>query len=300
MAAYYNEIDPFAVQWLRNLILAGYIADGDVDDRSIVDVHPGDLLGYTQCHFFAGIGIWSHALRSAGWADDRVVWTGSCPCQPFSTQGKKRGLEDERHLWPAWFRLIEKCRPDVCFGEQVAGGAGLAWFDVVSADLERESYAVGAADLCAAGVGAPHIRQRLYWVADAVEERCEGIGVQLRSRQPQGEVLEASGGGEVGRVGDAVSANAGRNGGGGRASQTRLLHGRKVPRDVGNGSRSTGPWGDAEWWSCTDGKVRPAQHGAFPLANGDSGRLGRLRAYGNAIVAPVAEAFVRAYMEMRP
>ena len=99
--AYYNEFNPYAAQWLRNLIDAGLIAPGDVDNRSIEDVTPADLLGYTQCHFFAGIGVWSAALRGAGWADDRPVWTGSCPCQPFSSAGKGAGFADERHLWPA-------------------------------------------------------------------------------------------------------------------------------------------------------------------------------------------------------
>lgn len=81
-SAYYNENDPFAAAWLRRLIEAGEIAPGVVDERSIVDVQPQDLSSYTQCHFFAGIGGWSLALRFAGWPDDRPVWTGSCPCQP--------------------------------------------------------------------------------------------------------------------------------------------------------------------------------------------------------------------------
>ena len=108
MTAYYNEIDPYAAQWLRNLIDAGHIAPGDVDERSIEDVLPTDLAGYTQCHFFAGIGVWSLALRRAGWSDDRPVWTGSCPCQPFSAAGKGVGFDDERHLWPAFHWLIQQ------------------------------------------------------------------------------------------------------------------------------------------------------------------------------------------------
>jgi len=167
MAAYYNENDPHAAAWLRNLIAAGLIADGTVDERSIADVQPADLRGFTQCHFFAGIGIWSHALRLAGWPDDRPVWTGSCPCQPFSAAGKGKGEADERHLWPAFFRLIRECRPASLFGEQVAAAAGRAWLDLVCTDLEGAGYAVGAANLCAAGAGAPHIRQRLYFVAHA-------------------------------------------------------------------------------------------------------------------------------------
>ncbi|MFN7611736.1 MAG: DNA cytosine methyltransferase, partial [bacterium] len=76
MRAYYNEFDPFAAQWLRNLIHAGLIAPGDVDERSILEVGPYDLWGYDQCHFFAGIGGGSYAARLAGWPDDRPIWTG--------------------------------------------------------------------------------------------------------------------------------------------------------------------------------------------------------------------------------
>jgi len=160
---YYNEIDPHAAAWLRTLIERGLIAPGVVDERSITDVQPTDLVGFKQCHFFAGIGGWSYALRLANWPDDRPVWTGSCPCQPFSTAGKQRGTADERHLWPEFARLIDKCQPPVVFGEQVASAAGREWLSTVRLDLEAMGYAVGAADLCAAGVGAPHIRQRLWW-----------------------------------------------------------------------------------------------------------------------------------------
>jgi DNA (cytosine-5)-methyltransferase 1 len=164
---YYNENDPKAAAWLRELIKDGHIANGIVDERSIKDVQPNDLTDFTQCHFFAGIGGWSYALRLAGWPDDRPVWTGSCPCQPFSDAGQKGGTKDKRHLWPDFFRLIREYRPTTVFGEQVASKDGLAWLDIVSADLESEGYAVGAIDLCAAGVEAPHIRQRLWFVADA-------------------------------------------------------------------------------------------------------------------------------------
>src|SRR3974390_1280019 len=124
--AYYNEHDPHAAQWLRNLVARGAIAPGDVDERDILDVRPSDLAGYSQHHFFAGIGVWSYALRCAGWPDDRLVWTGSCPCQPFSAAGKRAGFADERHLWPAWFWLIQQCRPCSIFGEQVASKDGLS------------------------------------------------------------------------------------------------------------------------------------------------------------------------------
>ncbi|WP_186056537.1 DNA cytosine methyltransferase [Burkholderia gladioli] len=171
MSAYYNEIDPYAAQWLRNLIAAGHIAPGDVDERSIEDVRPDDLRGYTQCHFFAGIGVWSYALRRAGWPDERPVWTGSCPCQPFSAAGKGLGFADERHLWPSWHWLIGECRPAIVFGEQVASSAVEPWIDLVQADVESLGHAFGCVPFPSAGVNAPHIRDRAYWFAYATSKR---------------------------------------------------------------------------------------------------------------------------------
>ena len=252
MRAYYNEIDPYAAQWLRNLIDAGHIAPGDVDERSIVDVRPDDLAGYTQCHFFAGIGGWSLALRLAGWPDDRPVWTGSCPCQPFSAAGKGKAADDERHLWPRWFPLIAERRPAIVFGEQVEAAIGWGWLDAVFADLEAEGYACGAAVLPACGVGAPHIRQRTWFVGHAGTP-----GLSLREHA--------------------------------------LLSG-AVELDQGRATEQPGrsPWADLDWLPCTDGKARPVEPGTFPLAHGIPGRVGRLRAYGNAIVPQVAAEFIRA------
>lgn len=108
---YYNEFDPGAAAWLRELIRAGLIADGEVDERSILDVSADDLRGFTQVHFFAGIGGWSYALRLAGWPDDRPVWTGSPPCQPFSAAGKQKGRDDARHLAPPFYQPGRGCPP---------------------------------------------------------------------------------------------------------------------------------------------------------------------------------------------
>ncbi|EAS0788825.1 DNA cytosine methyltransferase [Salmonella enterica] len=264
--AYYNEIDPFAAAWLRNLIDAGCIAPGVVDTRSVEEVTANDLKGFTQCHFFAGIGVWSYALRCAGWSDSRPVWTGSCPCQPFSQSGKRRGFNDPRHLWPTWHQLIKECAPYVIFGEQVASKDGLTWFDAVQLDLEEAEYAVAVVDLCAAGFGAPHIRQRLFWVADADNEQrpltlpARGHEVISRQWNKNSEALAGSG-------------------------------------SDSNASPVNSFWRDADWLFCRDGKWRPVKPGIKPLVNGTPGRVGQLRAYGNAIVAPVAETFIRAYME---
>ena len=177
MTAYYNEFDPHAAQWLRELIEIGIIAPGVVDDRSITEVTANDLQGFTQCHFFAGIGGWSAALRLAKWPDDKPVWTGSAPCQPFSAAGNQKGTKDDRHLFPVWMRLIKECRPTVIFGEQVEAAIRHGWLDLVSDDLEAEDYACGAVCLPACSIGAPHIRQRLWFVAERLAEsklcRCE-------------------------------------------------------------------------------------------------------------------------------
>jgi len=179
MTAYYNEFDKKAAAWLRGLIKGGHIAYGDVDERSIVDVQPEDIKGYTQVHLFAGIGGWSYALRLAGWSDHRQVWTGSCPCQPFSVAGKGGGVNDSRHLWPHMQRLIKECRPPTIFGEQVASKSGREWLNGVRLEMEALGYGVGAADLCAASVGAPHIRQRLWFVADSKCGATERHGHQM-------------------------------------------------------------------------------------------------------------------------
>ncbi|MFA7322299.1 MAG: DNA cytosine methyltransferase, partial [Dokdonella sp.] len=154
MTNYYNEFDAYAASWLRALIETEQIAPGVVDERSIADVDAGDLVGFDQCHFFAGIGGWPLALRLAGWPDDRPVWTGSCPCQPFSGAGKRTGTADTRHLWPVFRDRIRVRKPPVVLGEQVASKAGRTWLAAVRADLEEMGYATGGADLCAAGIGA--------------------------------------------------------------------------------------------------------------------------------------------------
>ncbi len=432
-AAYYNEIDPYAAQWLRNLIAAGHIAPGDVDERSIEDVKPDDLRQYKQCHFFAGIGVWSHSLRRAGWSDDRPVWTGSCPCQPFSDAGKGAGFDDERHLWPSFQWLIQELRPEHIFGEQVASKSADVWFDLVQADLEGMGYTFGLVPYPSAGVGAPHIRDRAYWVAHADMQYkssarnqtrlantgwplaagrvaiTDGIGRERREVPAQGgkhhrdaaERLkgehgfecggetgadwlgnapgeqqdqkpgflhgpqsELDGGGRTVGLADTLGtgraswrsiagneafagcgtadrladtnddrqqpgargsscsecsttgnddrgsgeinrvANTSGNGwqgglSGGQTPQRKTKHG-----SVGCGCPNCRPgpvngfWRDSDWLHCRDGKWRPVRPQSFPLVNGAPSRVGRLRAYGNAINSDAATAFIESYMEV--
>jgi DNA (cytosine-5)-methyltransferase 1 len=322
VSAYYNEVDPYAAQWLRNLIAAGHIAKGDVDERSIIDVRPADLAGYAQCHFFAGIGGWSCALRLAGWDDARPVWTGSCPCQPFSAAGAGKAADDERHLWPAWFSLIAKCRPAIVFGEQVEAAIGWGWLDVVFADLESQGYACGAAVFPTCSVGAPHIRQRCWFVADSMRSEwgTNAKGWRDVLNRADARRQETSGGckldSETDIVADATNcgslgaiecrerqAGSGPSQPSGDSSFGLQLgdaesseqfngigyHGRRR-RQFANGHNH---WVDLEWLSCTDGKARPTKPGLQCLAHGVQRRASKLRAFGNAIVPQVAAEFIK-------
>ena len=309
--AYYNENDPRAAAWLRELVRRGLIAPGDVDERSICDVQPDDLRTYGQCHFFAGIGGWSLALRLAGVPDDVPVWSGSCPCQPFSPAGRGAGTDDERHLWPELHRLIAERRPAIAVGEQTASRAGLDWLAVVRDDWERCGYAVGAADLPAAGVGAPHRRQRIWWGA---VDTAGGRGSVVQAARAAGSGLPMSagrgGGGPVQRDVGAV-ADVPRAGLEGYAGH---VYGAREPgRDGRTSVRSCAdadPWARSAGMVCRDGSTRPV-----PLAHGlpgDVGRSGRgvatarpvhdwharaLTGYGNAIVPQVAAVFVRSLLD---
>ncbi|HEJ0334517.1 TPA: DNA cytosine methyltransferase [Klebsiella aerogenes] len=300
MTAYYNEIDPFAAQWLRNLIDAGHIAPGVVDTRSIEDVTPNDLEGFTQVHLFAGIAGWSLALRRAGWPDNRPVWTGSCPCQPFSPAGRGGGFTDERHLWPAMHWLVGQCRPVVVFGEQSGSSHANNWIDLVQADVEALGYAFGAVAFPSASVGAPHQRDRAYWVADTDCEQHQERHTECRKNNGEercGQAKQFTGRGE-----SCCMADADSNGREGRLSGRTDAEREDIDRPAGRGCTARGAspvngfWRDADWLHCRDGKWRPVRPGSFPLADGVPGRVGRLRAYGNAINIEAATAFIKSYM----
>lgn len=266
--AYYNENDPYAAEWLRNLIKKGLIYDGYVDEKSIKDVDPDTLGGFSQYHFFAGIGGWAHAARLARWPDELLLVTGSCPCQPFSVAGKGLGTDDERHLWPDFNRLIQSIGSPVVMGEQVSGKAGHAWFDGVASDLEGQGYTTGAVDIPACSVNAPHRRNRLYWVAHTNDARSQG---RLSGWQdPQRENLQR----HFGRRGPAHGDGSLANDGG------RHDH-----------------WGDALWAVGSDGKARRVEPSIQLLAHGVPARVGKLRAFGNAIVPQVAAEVMCAFLE---
>ena len=94
------------------------------------------------------------------------IITGGYPCQPFSTAGKQKGAEDDRHLWPAMFELVKQKRPSWVIGENVAGHIGLG-LDQVLFDLESEGYTARPFVIPACAVDAPHKRDRVWVVAHA-------------------------------------------------------------------------------------------------------------------------------------
>jgi DNA (cytosine-5)-methyltransferase 1 len=322
MAVYYNDSDPAVCAWLRELIAAGHLPAGEVDARSILDVEPADLRGFSQCHFFAGIGGWPHALRLTGVAEDLPIWTGSPPCQPFSQAGQRRGQDDDRHLAPAFLRLVAACRPGLVFGEQVAsaavlgpvggaareaaaGAAGWAWFDALADALEAASYAVAAADLPAAGISAPHIRQRLFFGAVALDT-AEGRLGDTDDTRPQGrpgtsqraDQHAIGAAGLAHRLADAAGQRRNRLDALLWTAETGRLEGGVF--EAAGGGPTDGFWREADWLPCRDDRWRPVEPGAFPLADGIPGRVGLLRGYGNAIVPPLAAAFVTAFLECLP
>jgi DNA (cytosine-5)-methyltransferase 1 len=297
VTAYYNEIDPYAANELRKLIASGRIVGGDVDERSIADVSGDDIRRYTQCHFFAGIGGWSIALRLAGWPDDRPVWTGSCPCQPFSAAGKRLGFADRRHLWPEWFRIIGEHPPSTIFGEQVPHAK--KWLALVRGDLERSGFAFASRKLRASDIGAPHRRARLWFIAHA-----DGEPGWLQSRGRLGACRKdqaiAEPNGTSRPLADAKSVSKRKPAnqdhavtGSGEARSIAGSHGK--PLADANGIAPIGAaitWPERDPW-----RTEPA---VGRVVNGLSHKLVEpaLRAYGNAIVPQVAAEFIGAAMSV--
>lgn len=132
------------------------------------------------------------------WRDRVDVLTGGFPCQPFSLAGKRRGTADDRYLWPAMLGVVRTVRPRWVVGENVLGivnwSQGMV-FEQVCADLEAAGYEMQAYLIPAAGVGAPHLRYRTWFVAHRGDARAES------SWQERFGAIVAGDASDTGRVG---------------------------------------------------------------------------------------------------
>ena len=265
MTAWYNENDPATAEWLRRLVRAGQLPEGEVDDRDFREVCADDVRGDGQRHFFAGVGGWAISAQTAGWPDDIPLWTSSLPCQPWSQAGRVRGEDDPRDLWPPFLRLIEECEPPVLVGEQVAGRLGARWCARLRDDLETRGYAVGVVGAPATVVEAPHRRERYWWLAHS-----GSLGLSAHPDLRKGN--HASPGGPV---------------------SVR-------PDSQAHAQREIRPWREARVLECPDGGRRriPVEPAFRPLAHGFPDEVVRLRAYGNAIVPALGRSFLEAALEV--
>ena len=203
---------------------------------------------------------------------------GGYPCQPFSEAGERRGAEDDRHLWPAMFAIIQRCRPAWVIGENVLGHVSLGLDDVLS-DLESEGYAAQTFIVPACAVDAPHKRNRVWIVANADSGRGRSNAAGRNDAdgpdtgRPQADGLP----------GTVCSERASRplaDAGGYGKSQPRRPQ-RKIRRRTGDGCR----------WQAEPRMGR--------VADGIPRRVDRIGALGNAVVPQVVEEIGRAIMSAK-
>ena len=183
--------------------------------------------------------------------------TGGYPCQPFSQAGKRRGSEDDRHLWPEMFRVIREARPDFVLAENVAGHVSMGLDEVLS-DLESEGYTTQPLIIPACAKDAKHRRDRVWIVANNAFMRMERARTKQQATGARGKSED---------VADSY-----------RQCLEREREKRDNERSVGLCSRKTG-W-EVDTWLPESGVGR--------VAHGIPRRVDRLKGLGNAIVPQVA------------
>jgi len=205
------------------------------------------------------------------------VITGGFPCQPFSVAGKQKGTSDDRHLWPEMFRIIKALKPRIVVGENVRGIVNIQdgmVFETVCTNLEDEGYEVQAFNIPAAGVGAPHRRERIWIIAtlgdpkydgpltDEIGGRNEEINGGTEKRQNSSFEFERT----SGREDNAIMENANNNGFERGFSETRneTITGKESSsngiEDTNNSSRRSDGRGDQSQ-PTTDGTIQRLRDG---------------------------------------
>ena len=160
------EIDPFCQAIIRKhwpeAIIHGDIFSFATDAGSV-----GHFYGEPEK--LAAEGTHEAQRQFATSTDAPFILTGGFPCQPFSQAGRRKGTEDERHLWPEMLRVIRATKPQWVIAENVRGlltiGGGLV-FEQVCADLESAGYEVQPIVIPAVAVNAPHRRDRIWFIAN--------------------------------------------------------------------------------------------------------------------------------------
>ena len=228
------------------------------------------------------------------------ILTGGFPCQPYSTAGKRLGKNDERHLFPEMLRAIREIKPRWVVGENVRGlvswNGGLV-FDEVQADLEAEGYEVQPFLLPAAGVNAPHKRDRIWFVAYSNGQR--GSGEFRYVSEENGEISKWNEDSKLSNSSQSNASNANGNGIQRQPTHTRtgeeIRQGGKDFKKIGN------EWDIGRWETFPtkppvcggdDGLPRELDGITFPKWRNES-----IKAYGNAIVPQVALQIFKAIKE---
>ena len=136
--------------------------DNDKFSKAILDKHWKGIKVYDDVR-----EITKEKFKEDGIEFPDII-TGGFPCQPFSVAGKQQGTGDDRHLWPEMFRIIKAFKPRFAIGENVRGIVNIqdgVVFETVCTDLESEGYEVQPFNIPAASVGAPHRRERIWFIA---------------------------------------------------------------------------------------------------------------------------------------
>ena len=243
------------------------------------------------------------------------IVVGGFPCQPFSIAGARKGTDDNRHLWPEMFRIIKELKPRWVIGENVRGIVSIQngmVFENVCTDLEGEGYEVRAFNIPAAGVGAPHKRERIWIVANSRRTLRQGSELGRtnanESEQENAYQYQRSSGTPEHNVANSksiesyVGKHRKHQTEGNGQSETRGESGEDVAN--ADSERQQKQWGSESIqekvsrqttrtrFECKSGwSVEPD---VGRVAHGLSGRVHRLKALGNSIVPKIAEEIGRA------